>query len=267
MAGRGSRFQEVGYALPKPLIPVHGQPMIRLVIENLRPAQPHRFIFLCLAEHLEKYNLAARLAEWASGCEVVAVDQVTQGAACTVLLARHLIDNADPLMIANSDQWVDVGIDNYLARMEHESAAGLTAAGSINDSFVADGLIMTMRASDPKWSFVRFDDAGRVCEVVEKRVVSNEATVGIYNFRHGSDFARGADRMISKNLRVNNEFYVAPVYNELLGDGARITTYNVGQESDGMHGLGVPSDLASFVENPVSLRALPSGGLAPSLSR
>jgi hypothetical protein len=85
-----------------------------------------------------------------------------------------------------------------------------------------------------------------VAEVIEKKVVSNEATVGIYNYRFGSDFVRAADLMIKNDLRVNNEFYVAPVYNQLIAEGKRILTKATGREYDGMFGLGVPDDLCFF---------------------
>lgn len=245
MAGRGSRFQKEGYELPKPLIPVNGRPMIEVVINNLRPRQPHRFIFICLQEHIERYGVVERLRAWAPGCSVVTVDRVTEGAACTVLLAKGEIDNADPLMIANSDQWVDIDINDYLDAME---TANL------------DGLIMTMWADDPKWSFVRFGGDGAICEVVEKEVVSNEATVGIYNYRHGSDFVAAAESMIAKNLRVNNEFYVAPAYNELIDSGMRIGHYNIGREADGMYGLGIPSDLKLFESLPLACKATAFSG-------
>jgi NDP-sugar pyrophosphorylase family protein len=239
MAGRGSRFADAGYALPKPLIPVHGFPMIQVVVANLTPSVPHRFHFLMLREHAERHGLAAKLAAWAPGCEVHYVDRVTEGAACTVLLARERIDTDQPLMIANCDQWVDVAIDRYLAAMGG-----------------AAGLIMTMRADDPKWSFVRFDASGRVVEVVEKQVVSDEATVGIYNFARGSDFVAAAHAMIRAGLRVNGEFYVAPVYNELIRQGRHPVVHNIGRVGAGMHGIGVPADLDAFLADPVSRRAV-----------
>ncbi len=245
MAGRGSRFQEAGFELPKPLIPVHGVPMIRVVIENLRPNAPHRFIFLCLQEHIDRYNVGERLQSWCPGAEIVVVDKVTEGAACTVLLAEEFINNDDPLMIANSDQWVDISVDDYLAQME--------ATG-------ADGLIMTMWADHPKWSYIGFGTDGKPDRVVEKEVVSNEATVGVYNFRRGSDFVAAANAMINKNLRVNNEFYVAPAYNELIAENRGIAYYNVGREYDGMYGLGIPSDLALFESLPVSAKAVATFG-------
>jgi dTDP-glucose pyrophosphorylase len=237
MAGLGSRFARAGYSLPKPLIPVHGVPMIRLVIENVRPSTPHRFIFICQRAHDDTYDLRQRLNKWAPGCGIVLLDGLTEGAACTVLTARDLIDPEAPMMIANSDQYVDITIDPYVDAM---------AARDL------DGLIMTMQANDPKWSFAGLDDNGLVTRVVEKEVISTHATVGIYNFARGKDFLAGADEMIAKNLRVNNEFYVAPVYNEMIADGARIGVHDIGAEGSGMYGLGIPADLDLFLGLPLS---------------
>ena len=232
MAGRGSRFASAGYATPKPLIPVGGRPMIQWVIENIRPRRAHQFTFICLAEHLEKYpEVSVELKRICPGCNVVPVRAVTEGAACTVLLAKDFINAEDPLMIANSDQIVDLKMDDYLA---------------VGDAPGVSGLIMTFWADHPKWSYCRMRADHTVSEVVEKQVVSNEATVGIYNFRHGRDFVRAAETMIAKNLRVNGEFYVAPTYNQLIEDGARVITAKTGVERNGMYGLGIPEDLVFF---------------------
>jgi len=231
MAGRGSRFAEKGFALPKPLIPVFGIPMIKVVIDNIRPNSPHRFIFICQEGHLKDYQLDQHLKTWSPGCSVIAIDRITEGAACTVLLSRESINSDDPLMIANCDQYVDISIDDYLHDMQTRKL---------------DGLIMTMKANHPKWSYVGFDQGGRVNRVVEKEVISDEATVGIYNFRKGSEFVSGAEEMIAKNLRVNNEFYVAPVYNQLIERGATLGVYSIGTEGNGMYGLGIPEDLEKF---------------------
>lgn len=233
MAGRGSRFADAGYKDPKPLIPLGGKPMIHWVIENVRPSRPHRFIFICLAEHLQRYpQVSATLRRLCPGCEIVTVDRVTEGAACTALLAREFIDNEAPLMLANADQFVALKIDDYLSAL---------------DNFKADGLIMTFWADHPKWSYCRIRSDGTVSEVVEKQVISNDATVGIYNFLRGRDFVAAADTMIAKNLRVNNEFYVAPVYNQMIAKGSVVIVARTGRERDGMFGLGLPEDLNFFV--------------------
>lgn len=237
MAGAGSRFAAAGYTDPKPLIQLHGAPMIRLVIENLRPEQEHHFIFICQESHLQTYDLAAKLKRWAPGSEVIPLQGLTEGAACTVLCAKHLIDNDIELMISNSDQYIDIDINQYLNAMHARNL---------------DAQIMTMTANDPKWSFVRISDHGYVSAVVEKVVISDEATTGIYNFKSGCDFVRAAETMIRQGLRVNGEFYVAPAYNQLIREGYKIGHYNVGKEGDGMYGLGTPADLDKFAALDIS---------------
>ena len=190
MAGAGSRFAKAGYVDPKPLIKVHSEPMIKLVIENLKPNQYHRFIFICQAAHVKKYNLTEKLSQWAPSSIIIEIEGLTEGAACTVLTAKEYINNQYPLMIANSDQYVDICIDDYLQYLETERL---------------DGLIMTMKATDPKWSFVGLNDQRLASEVVEKKVISDEATVGIYNYARGRDFVAAAEKMINNNERVNND--------------------------------------------------------------
>lgn len=241
MAGRGSRFADAGYATPKPLIPIHGRPMIQVVIENIRPSTPHRFIFICQAEAVAEHGLRERLQHWAPGSALVELNGVTEGAACTVLEAEPHIDRDQPLMIANSDQYVDIAIDGYLAEMDRRDL---------------DGLIMTMDADDPKWSFAALDDQKLVTRVVEKQPISRHATVGVYNYRRAGDFIDGARAMIARELRVNGEFYVAPVYDQMIERGARIGVYGVGAEADGMYGLGIPADLDAFLALDVSRRAV-----------
>ncbi|AJY45241.1 glycosyltransferase family 2 protein [Martelella endophytica] len=238
MAGRGSRFADAGYTDPKPLIDVHGKPMIQVVVENLTPEVPHRFIFICQNAHIRDYGLKEKLSALASDVEIIGIDHVTEGQASTVLLAEGLIDNDDPVMTANSDQYIDADINDYLAFMERGGY---------------DGLIMTMKADDPKWSFVREED-GRIVETAEKRVISNDAAVGLFNFRKGSDLVRAAKQMIADDIRVNGEFYICPVYNQLIAEGRRIGHYSIGREYDGMYGLGIPYDLEFFLKHPVSER-------------
>jgi len=233
MAGAGSRFAKAGYSDPKPLIPIHGVPMIKAVIDNLRPAEPHRFIYICQRAHVAAYGLAEKLTAWTPGCALVQLDGITEGAACTVLTVKDMINSEDALMITNSDQYIDVPIDAYLRKMSENNL---------------DGLIMTMTAHDPKWSFVGLNASDLVTEVVEKEVISDEATVGIYNFQHGRDFVQAAEMMIAKNLRVNGEFYVAPTYNQLIAQGRRIGIYNIGNDGAGMYGLGTPADLERFLD-------------------
>lgn len=232
MAGAGHRFIQANYIAPKPLIMVHQTPMIQLVINNLRPTCSHRFIFICQRSHVTKYDLQKKFNRWAKNSIVVQLDEMTEGAACTVLAAKEFINSNEPLMVANSDQYIDFDINIYLEKMTRTQL---------------DGLIMTMHAHDSKWSFVSLNAQQCVANVVEKQVISDEATVGIYNFRTGKDFVDAAEMMIQKNFRVNGEFYLAPVFNQLIEAGKKIGIYNIGSDRDGMYGLGTPEDLKYFL--------------------
>jgi NDP-sugar pyrophosphorylase family protein len=233
MAGAGSRFVAAGFKDPKPFIDVMGKPMIQWVVENLSTDLEHRFIFVCQSKHQYEYQFEARLKNILPNFEIIAIDGLTQGAAETVLFASDLINNNDPLLIANSDQFIEYDIEGFLS--------------SIGDRNV-DGSILTMTSNSPKWSYIKFDDLSRVVEVREKEVISSEATVGIYAFSRGKDFVSAASLMIQKNLRVNGEFYVAPVYNELIQQGKVITFQNIGTDSKQMNGLGTPEDLEQFTK-------------------
>ncbi len=240
MAGRGSRFSDAGYIDPKPLIDVNGKHMIEVVINNLKPAVEHCFIFVCQEEHVRAYDLEKIFKKSCMNFKIVTINCITDGAAVTVLKARKYIDNNQPLMIANSDQWVDVDINKYLTDMTNRNLTGS---------------MLTMKANDSKWSYAKVDKYGMVSEVVEKVVISDEATVGIYNFAKGQDFCRFSDLMIEKNLRSNGEFYVAPVYSFIAQEGHDVGIYNVGEEANGMYGLGIPADLELFMSSDVVTKA------------
>jgi dTDP-glucose pyrophosphorylase len=206
MAGAGSRFSRIGIQTPKPLIPIGEslKPMIKLVVDNIN-LDAH-YIFITQRSHYEKYNIGCMLNLIAPGCDIVQVDGLTEGAACTVLAARHLIDNDSPVLFANSDQFLEWSSARFLYQ-------------SMNN---VDGSIVTFTATDdPKWSFVRLDKDGFISEVAEKKPISDIATVGFYFWKKGSDFCHYADQMIEKNIRVNNEFYLAPVYNEAIIQGGK----------------------------------------------
>jgi len=228
MAGAGSRFTQAGYTFPKPLIDVQGKPMIQVVAENLNIKA--NFIYIVQKEHREKYNLDTLLNLVTPKCKVVEVDELTEGAACTALLAKKYIDNDSPLFFANSDQFVEWDSNEFFYKMNETEA---------------DGGIVTFKSTHPKWSFAKINDQGFVTEVAEKNPISDMATVGFYYWKHGSDFVKYAEQMINNDIRVNGEFYVCPVYNEAIQEGKEIRTFDIPK----MWGLGTPEDLKHYLEN------------------
>jgi HAD superfamily hydrolase (TIGR01509 family) len=228
LAGRGSRFEQAGYTFPKPLIEVHGKPMIQLVVENLN-IDAH-FIFVVQKDHYEKYNLRALLNLIAPGCDIIITDGITEGAACTTLLAKSLINNDEPLLLANSDQFLVWDSFDFMYSMIADSV---------------DGGIVTFKNTHPKWSFAEVNKDGFVTKVAEKEPISDNASTGIYYYSKGSDYVTYAEFMISKNGRVNGEFYVCPVFNVAVTDGKKIKNYHI----DEFYGIGTPEDLNYFINN------------------
>ena len=227
MAGAGSRFEKAGYTFPKPLIDVEGKPMIQAVVDNLNIEAQH--VFIVQKSHYEKYSLQQTLSQISPNCEIVQVDGVTEGAACTTLLAKQYIDNDEPLVIANSDQYVEWDSNEFMYSMVADSV---------------DGGILSFKSTHPKWSYAKLGDDGFVCEVAEKKPISDIATVGIYYWKKGSDYVRYAEDMIEKNIRVNNEFYVCPVFNQAIEDNKKVKIFNV----EKMWGIGTPEDLQIFLK-------------------
>ena len=226
MAGRGSRFADKGYVFPKPLVEIKGKPMIQLVIENLNIDA--NYIFIVQKEHVEKYNIKQMLEILKPGCAVIELDEVTEGAAVTTLLAKEFIDNDSPLLLANSDQYIEWDSSEIMYNF-------------LNSDI--DGGILTFDSTHPKWSYAKVDESNFVTQVAEKNPISNYATVGIYFWKKGSDYVKYAEEMIHKDIRVNGEFYVCPVFNEAINDAKKIKIKNI----DEMWGIGTPEDLDNFL--------------------
>lgn len=227
MAGAGSRFEQMGYTFPKPLIDVMGKPMIQSVVESLNIDA--NYIYIVQKSHRQKYNLDTLLNLITPNCKIVEVDGITDGAARTTLFAKEFINNNSPLITMNSDQIIEWNSSEFMYKMNELSC---------------DGGIVTFTATHPKWSFVKTNENGYVIEVAEKNPISDIATVGVYYWKYGSDYVKYAEQMIEKNIKVNNEFYVCPVYNEAIQDGKKIKTFNI----DKMWGIGTPEDLNFFLD-------------------
>ena len=237
MAGLGTRFSESGYTVAKPLLPIHGQPMFLIVLANLLTDDIG--IINIIAQKAFRLNEMSEFLRKQTDREVnlIEIDYVTEGPADTVDLARPFLKPNLPVVTANSDQYVDSSLDHIYKNVS-------------DDRF--GGCILTMEDSDPKWSYVLKNNSGFVCEVKEKEVISNLATVGIYGFSSADLMLQGFDSMRANNDKVNGEYYVAPSYNYLVKAGHRIVTQDLGPIATVMHGLGIPEDYEAFLNNPVS---------------
>ena len=234
MAGRGSRFlQEVHknpeYKKPKPIINIAGHTMVEWATSSLPIKPEDRLIFIVRREHVEDNNIDEVLREiYGNKITVIIQDTPPEGAACTVLLAKELINNDQPLLITDSDHFLD----------------GKTLFKDIDSYEKVHGLIPVFYANNPKWSFSKTDGEGYVIETAEKVQISRNANIGAYYFSKGRDFVMAAEEMIEENDRTNNEFYIAPVYNYMIRKGKLIRL----SRPRFVHGLGTPKDVEKFLE-------------------
>lgn len=230
LCGNGKRFRDAGYAVPKYLIDVMGKPMIHHAVKTLKI--PGRIYFVVRQDHLrENETLASYLLTL--GHELVVCPGETEGAAQSLLLTKdHIKDQDAPFISVNCDQYLDWDSSDFIAALEREP----------DTSF-----IMTFKENDPKCSYIRKDANGYVAEAREKKVISDDATVGVYHWAKTSDFFRDAEAMIAEGHKENNEYYVAPVYNYSIARGLKVKNYEVTKKQ--FCPIGTPNDLDHFLKN------------------
>lgn len=233
MAGLGSRFEEAGYKLPKPLIDMHGIPMIQCAVESLGIEGQYIFLIYNYPDTQVKLQLENKLKEIKPNCQIILVKERTEGASCTALLAKEHINNDSPLIITNCDQimhWNEKSFTNH-----------------INNHSNLDGIVVTYRAETNKNSYIKLNEEGFALEVAEKKVIGPDSLNGIHYWKHGYDFVNSAEEMISANERVNNEFYIAPTYNYLIKKGKKIGVYRIANNEH--WAVGTPEDLTNYLNN------------------
>lgn len=250
IAGRGSRFKKEAernpeFNKPKPIINTKGYPMVRWATGSL-PFVEHKgqhvtgeprvtardLVFVALREHKDSHAIDEVLKSiYGDDVNIVFIDEVTRGAAETVLKAKEYINNDEPLLVSDSDHFLD----------------GQALAQGIKDNPGIDGLIPVFKVEDknPKWSYSKTDESGYVRQVAEKNPISEWANIGAYYFGKGRDFVAAAEEMINNAEYTNNEFYLAPVYNKLIRNGAKIKLVHPRY----VYGLGTPADYEFFLNN------------------
>lgn len=226
-AGEGSRFRPF-YKEPKPLIDVCGKPMIQRVYESVGLDCPHTFIIR--KDHNENNVFADTIKSFCKHANIIEVDHLTEGAACTTLLAKQHIDNEIPTVVYNADQIIEYDVAHFTKFAAEERLDGV--------------ILCFFRQNDPKWSYCQVDEYGAVVRVAEKEPISDLATVGVYYWRTGSLLVESIETMIEQNIRHNNEFYLAPSYNMLIENGGMVLPYLVSK----MHGVGTPEQLKEYID-------------------
>lgn len=223
-AGDGTRFADAGYEEPKPLIDVLGKPMVIRVADNVVPRDEE-------GDHFDEDELIIITQEkhhvdlkdyWGNG-RVLAIDQPTEGAVCTILVAEPFLKDDQPIIIANCDQLVDFDVNDFIATD-------------------LDGRIVTFPSNKDHHSYVLLDDNGIITDIKEKEVISNHAVTGVYFFKSSAAFIRAAKTVIDHDRRTKGEFYVSSVIDQMIKDGLHLTAYQANSTM-----LGTPEELQHFL--------------------
>ena len=230
MAGEGQRFSNEGYQCPKPLIEIEGETMIQCAIRTLGIIG--RYIFIVRKYENKEFNIKLHnaLRQISSESIIIEIDYLTDGPASTCLLAEKYIDNDDSLVIANCDQIMDWDAKDFIYFAKSKNL---------------DGVVVTYLSNTLKNSYIKIDENGHGVELAEKRVISNHSLNGIHYWKKGSDFVKSSKDMIRKDLRTNNEFYIAPTYNEMISDNKKIGIYEILRKNH--HPVGTPEDLNLYL--------------------
>ena len=228
MAGEAKSFKKAGYKFPKFLVDIAGKPMIQWVTENINAEA--KYIFILNEHHYNNYNMKYMLPLLVPNCEIVTINEKTEGAPQTVLMAKRLINNDKPLAIINADQYMEWNSNEFFYAMAADEC---------------DGGIVTFESTHPMYSFVKTGEDGFISECAEKKPISRYATAGVYYFRKGKDFVEGAKTMINKKITINDQYFICPVYNELIAKGKKIRKYDIQK----VWSFAVPEELDYFMKN------------------
>ena len=222
MAGRGQRWIDAGYTFPKPLIEIENKPMIELVLKNIN--LEGNYIFICLKEHIEKFSLDTVLKNLKPDCKIISIDEITDGAASTILKAKDMISKDDPIIVANCDQLIDWSSSRFIDFINKKNP---------------DGALVTYTSTHPRNSFVKTNEENQVIEIAEKKPISDIANAGIFYSKSGKDMILAIENMINKNIRTNNEFFLSTAFNEYDLKKSKILTYHVKE----VKSMGTPEEL------------------------
>ncbi len=224
MAGKGQRFRDEGFTLPKQLIDVGHQQMIDWSLSCIETKNCN-MIFVIRRDTVDQNQMDDILrSKFGNEITIIIAENETEGTVASCLLAEKYIDNDLSLSITTLDMYFEPYFDPAIID--------------------GDGTVLTFEANNPAYSYSQLGEDGYVIKTAEKEVISNHAHAGLYYFGKGSDFVRLAKKMIKRNIRVKNEFYVAPLYNLLIEEGKKISILPI----DRLWSMGTPDERRYFLE-------------------
>lgn len=231
MAGQGSRFRKAGYQVPKYMIEAKGKTLFEWSMDSLIDYKPHvsKYIYVVLRENNSSAFIREKCRKYEiEDVEIVELDCLTDGQATTCMRALPYCGKDQPILVYN--------IDTYVEPYEMKFA-----------DIIGDGHIPCFHAEGDHWSFVKLNDAGKVVEVREKKRISDNCTLGAYYFSSAGLYRQLYEEYCADaRKKEQNEKYIAPLYNYMIGQGLNVTISIVPAEK--VHVLGTPEELKKFIK-------------------
>lgn len=199
----------------KSLYEIEKKTILQHVYESLAVIKDAEFIVVIKREDIARYHLDNMLQLMIPNVKIIVADGVTQGSACSCLLAIDEIQDEESLLVVGSDQLVHADLQLVIEEFQRKDY---------------DGGVIIFDDIHPRWSYVKLDENGFVVEAAEKRPISRNATTGFYYFKKGIDFVKSVERMILKDADVDGKYYVCPAYNEMILDHKKIGVYRISKK-------------------------------------
>lgn len=210
--GTSSFFKDSFF--PKPLYEINGKTMIEMVIDDYNSLETNNFVFAFLEDDCLRFHLDDSVRILSPKSKVIKLKNQTAGALCTCLMAIEYINNDIPLLIANSDQIIEVDYNKVINHFKTTDA---------------DAGIITFPNIHPRWSYARkLED--KVVEVAEKRPLSKDAIAGFYYYKKGSDFVKAAKEAILKQNCLDGRYYISASINEIILMGKKVGFYDIDKD-------------------------------------
>ena len=253
MAGDGARFAEVGYPAPKPFIEVGDKHILEWTTRSLpsishyADSQKHNLIFAIRTEHDKQFHVADRLRSiYGNSISIVEFEALTRGNLETAYLAAKPIDNDDPILFLDSDNYYDgSGFETFVQRFM--------------DSYRDFAAVVYFEPHDRsyKWCFAHTDGYS-VTELREKDKYSldegGKPMVGVFYFNNKRMFMKVAEDILASGQTVANEFYMSQSISNLISNGVPV----YGHEVTNVIPLGTPKDIITARDKLAKLPTLNS---------
>lgn len=212
MGGGGTRFGNKGFNLPKPLIELQGKPFFYWAVQSIvKYIEVEDIVFVVLQEHIDKFDIDKKILELYPSAKIQVIPHVLNGAVLTCCEGIKMVEDDLPILFNDCDHaFTCSDFQKFCEKADFSEV---------------DGALLTFESDNPAYSYVKFDESGKVIGTIEKEVVSNEAICGAYYFKNKKIFSEAVYTYLEKCAY--KEFFVSGVYNEMVDTDKNIVTFSI----------------------------------------